>query len=551
MASLGSFKKGIVYTKGGLGQTGIALPSGAAPAATYLLDIYSGASAAYSVRKLSSTTTNSMRVRRSSDNSEQDIGFVGSDLDTASLLSFVGANYGFVVTLYDQSGNGNDATNASAASQPQVVSSGVVITENGVTNLNFLSNSHRLRSSSASEFTGVTKFSGFNVGSFNTLNVGNQYISGVLINTNRGFKLGTEASSDSMRFHYNPSSFGVMNGGTLIANQQQLIAGLYDTNVGNAYINGTSVGSVSVTITANTPNYYFIGYSFTAIGGAKKMQEAIFYPSYENANRADIEANINAYYSIYTALDSDAQAYITAAGITNPTEQAAVNQLVLDLKGTGSTTNNTDVWSDSYTIYPLSPTSLAAAAFNLKDPTQNITWFNSPTHSTSGVSGNGTTMYGDTGINILNDIGSNNFGMYVRVDSQNANNQAEMGAIKTSSPFDGGQVVPYFSNLDSSFVGGVSNDPLQTSRTGLLGVQKNSSNVDRSLDGVIYGSEVNALGTAQNISVFVLARALGTSPNLYTTKTHSFYAITAGGLTSNQIADLHYAQNKYNTTLAR
>lgn len=88
MASLGSFKKGIVYTKGGLGQTGISLPSGAAPVPTHLLDIYSGAAAAYSVFKLSSTATNSLRVRRSSDNAEQDIGFVGDTLDTAALEAF-------------------------------------------------------------------------------------------------------------------------------------------------------------------------------------------------------------------------------------------------------------------------------------------------------------------------------------------------------------------------------------------------------------------------------------------------------------------------------
>ena len=35
MASLGSFKKGIVYTKGGLGQTGISTSTGAAPAPTF------------------------------------------------------------------------------------------------------------------------------------------------------------------------------------------------------------------------------------------------------------------------------------------------------------------------------------------------------------------------------------------------------------------------------------------------------------------------------------------------------------------------------------
>jgi hypothetical protein len=98
------------------------------PAVSYLLDTYGGASAAYSVRKLSSTTTNSMRVRRSSDNSEQDIGFVGSDLDTASLLSFVGVGDGFVTIWYDQSGNSLNFNQTSAASQAKIAVSGVMNT---------------------------------------------------------------------------------------------------------------------------------------------------------------------------------------------------------------------------------------------------------------------------------------------------------------------------------------------------------------------------------------------------------------------------------------
>ena len=76
-----------------------------------LLDLY-GANvlAAYSVRKLSSSYTgDAIRVRRSSDNSEQDIGFdVNGDLDTSALTTFVGANNGYVVKWYDQSGNSND-----------------------------------------------------------------------------------------------------------------------------------------------------------------------------------------------------------------------------------------------------------------------------------------------------------------------------------------------------------------------------------------------------------------------------------------------------------
>ena len=93
-----------------------------------LLDTYSGASVAYSVRLLSSTYTGSaIRVRRSSDNAEQDIGFDGSgNLDESALTTFVGANNGFVTTWYDQSGNARNATQSTAANQPQIVSSGVI-----------------------------------------------------------------------------------------------------------------------------------------------------------------------------------------------------------------------------------------------------------------------------------------------------------------------------------------------------------------------------------------------------------------------------------------
>jgi hypothetical protein len=100
-----------------------------AVASSYLLDTYSS-EGGYSMRKISSTATNCIRVRRSSDNAEQDIGFVGNDLDTASLLSFVGANDGFVTTWYDQSGNGRDAINITAATQPRIVNAGVLETKN-------------------------------------------------------------------------------------------------------------------------------------------------------------------------------------------------------------------------------------------------------------------------------------------------------------------------------------------------------------------------------------------------------------------------------------
>lgn len=96
--------------------------SGARP----LLDSYTAA-VGYSLRKLRTAYSGSaVRVRRSSDNAEQDIGFASGRLDTASLLSFCGVGNGFVTTWYDQVGSTN-ATQTTAGSQPQIVDTGSLI----------------------------------------------------------------------------------------------------------------------------------------------------------------------------------------------------------------------------------------------------------------------------------------------------------------------------------------------------------------------------------------------------------------------------------------
>jgi hypothetical protein len=86
------------------------------------------ATAAYSMRQLSSSYAGKiLQVRRSSDNTVQDIGFTAAgDLDTSSLKTFVGANNAFVSAWYDQSGNATNLTMATAANQPTLVSAGVI-----------------------------------------------------------------------------------------------------------------------------------------------------------------------------------------------------------------------------------------------------------------------------------------------------------------------------------------------------------------------------------------------------------------------------------------
>lgn len=95
---------------------------------TGVLDGLPATSSAFSTRRLATAYTGSiLRVRRASDNAEQDIGYAGNgDLDTTALTTFCGASSCFVKTWYDQSGNTRNATQTTTAKQPRIVNAGTM-----------------------------------------------------------------------------------------------------------------------------------------------------------------------------------------------------------------------------------------------------------------------------------------------------------------------------------------------------------------------------------------------------------------------------------------
>lgn len=93
-----------------------------------------------------------IRVRRSSDNTEQDIGFDASgNLNLSALTTFVGANSGFVVVWYDQSGNVRNATQGTAANQPQIIDTGGLQTVQGKPSIFFSTNRRLTYTNNASQ----------------------------------------------------------------------------------------------------------------------------------------------------------------------------------------------------------------------------------------------------------------------------------------------------------------------------------------------------------------------------------------------------------------
>ena len=265
---------------------------------TLLLDLYPGAAAAYSLRHLRTAYSGSaIQVRRSSDDSLQDIGFVDGNLDTASLLSFVGSGDGFVKIWYDQSGEGNDAAQGSASNQPKIVSSGVVITENGKPSVEFNGTTDYIQNQLSVGAT-VTAFAVSKIVDEPDYNF--IYDS---FGTGARLRLGLWVTQE----YFADNGDGLVAEATTASNGLQNLFFAKHTNSDvSISVNQDTLQTVESTNFSQNSEFWNIG---ARNDGAEHflegtIQELILYPSDQSANRRAIETNTNNYYSIYpTVLD--------------------------------------------------------------------------------------------------------------------------------------------------------------------------------------------------------------------------------------------------------
>jgi hypothetical protein len=270
-----------------------------------LLDTYPAA-AAYSLRKLRTAYTGAaIRVRRSSDNAEQDVGFSAGVLDTVSLLSFVGAGNGFVVTWYDQSGTGADATRAVVASQqPKIVTYGTVEEKNLKPAILFDGSDDRLVTvAGVPALNTGNEFSIFHVHSSNLLNTIRNVWSTIAVggtNQIRGFGDTRNIAGQANWFMNNAAGTNYTVTMSTIRNNtdQRLQASIMDSgNIMRGFDNGVTGGTATYTGTyLNNVLQMGSGNNGTING---YMQEFIVFDTNQLSNRTTIETDINSYYAIY------------------------------------------------------------------------------------------------------------------------------------------------------------------------------------------------------------------------------------------------------------
>ena len=268
-----------------IGSTSIVgQPSGG----SLLLDLYGGnIEAAYSVRKLSSSYAGSaIRVRRDTDNAEQDIGFDSNgDLDTSALTAFVPDN-GFVVKWYDQSGNSNDAVQTNSNLQGHIVAGGTIRTHAGKPAV---------------------------VQDATLGNPSNQFLDTPTISAVHNFIVFYQPAAGGGRAYYAESASRALKHDGFRIDYEDGVNPRIDgvANIRTDYVlsevkslSGTVTsiinGSTDASGTANTLSVEALMGLPTSGGGIiALMQEMIFFSADKSSDATDISTDINTYYSIY------------------------------------------------------------------------------------------------------------------------------------------------------------------------------------------------------------------------------------------------------------
>jgi len=267
----------------------------------YLLDTYEGAAAAYSLRRLRSSYTGpAVRVRRASNNDELDIYFNrDGSLDTATLETFCGGTDGFVKVWYDQGQGGNDATQATTASQPQIYdSSDGVIEEGSAGNeqpaLSFVPFDNFPFDNSGLD---IGSMSSFTVGTF-TNTSGSQMMLGLSGGVANKRWYAPYLVSGNFNYGYGAQATYMNTPADTNQNLHTLIAGSTLGGI-EAFLNSSSVGTQATLVSGidlTNSGIMKLGTAFYTNGN---LQEVIVYDSDQSANRQGIEDNINEHYGIY------------------------------------------------------------------------------------------------------------------------------------------------------------------------------------------------------------------------------------------------------------
>ena len=247
-------------------------------AAPRLLDAYPGAAAAYSFRNLSWAYGGPVvRVRRSSDNTEQD--FTAAQITNGTLTTFCGAGDGCLRIWYDQSGARRHLEQTTLSAQSQVVSSGSLITSAGKPAASWYSGNQTYVVPSVPATTALTYFAVKDTSD-------TDYVFVFSTNTQYLWVASSGSSNTLLTGSVNPGSMRVNGFAQTLTTRNSVYAAL----------NGRKLETTSATI-VNWASFQLGGVGLIPYSGL--CSEFVLYMQDMTSSVSGIESNINAHYAIY------------------------------------------------------------------------------------------------------------------------------------------------------------------------------------------------------------------------------------------------------------
>ncbi len=257
---------------------------------------------------------------------------------------------------------------------------------------------------------------------------------------------------------------------------------------------------------------------------------------------------INSMGSGAAAIDSDAQAFITAAAITDSTQQTAINTLVTDLKGYG-------IWSKMKAIYPFVGGSASTHKWNLKDPRDldvayRLQFINGWTHSSTGALPNGTDGYANTFLNPTTTLTINNLHMSYYSRTNNAINGFDLGVVYTG--IGGTYASLKWGDGNTYYRIGISASVArtQTSSAKNFIFNKIDSGFVSMFENNVQRDDYTTNSSLPNGLFYLGAINLDNTASLFANRQLAFASI-GEGFTSTQALNFYTAIQNFNTTLGR
>jgi P2-related tail formation protein len=278
-----------------------------------------------------------------------------------------------------------------------------------------------------------------------------------------------------------------------------------------------------------------------------------YYNGLYTRNGTRLRANIADTVSTLTqALDTDAYAFIVAAGISDQTQQDALNELVLELKAQS-------LWAKIQAIYPMVGGSAAAHKYNLKNPLDTnaafrLLFVGSWTHGATGATPNGINAYANTFYtpSVNGALTSQHISYYSRSNASGA--YIEMGVTGSASSAGEGQL--YVSPNVSGTAFKAVNTTGNASSTGInaaayfIASRSNATFFRLHRNGVQVFNDSGIPNTISNKNIYMGARNNNGTASAFSTRECGF-ATVGEGLTAVEAVTLNTIVQSFLTTLGR